>query len=365
MVNMNNTFLEIQNLEIRYKDSEFYIKDFSLCVTKGEFVVLLGESGCGKTTILNSIAGFLHPINGDIKIDGKSVINLPPGKREIGMVFQGDSLFHHMNVYENLEFGLRARGVKSKERKSLIMNAISIVKLDDKAYSKSEELSSGQKQRVELARLLLRNGRLWLLDEPLSNLDPLLKYELRDEIKKIQQKSNSTTIYVTHSQSEALTLADRIAVLKDGKLIQYDIPSKIYDEPTNSYVAEFVGEPGINLFHAQIHLRNSNRQLEIEKLKLFFDLPPLFSFEDDFTSVGFRPEDTFDHVLQNQTEYIHASIISKEIRGNRILAKVRFSDCEFFVEGMRENFHNKSDIKIPIHLSKLKFFRKDGTRIIL
>lgn len=359
---MDNIHLILHNLEITYGDSEFRVDDFSLSVKRGEFVVILGESGSGKTTILNSIAGFLRPTKGDLLLDGKSIIHLPPGKREIGMVFQGAALFPKMTVYKNLQFGLNARKVPKNQQEQMIKWALQKVKLQDKEHAKPADLSSGQKQRVGLARLLLRGAKIWLLDEPLSNLDPPLKYELRDEIKKIQRENEVTTIYVTHSQSEALALADRIALIRNGNLIQYDSPENIYDQPLTTYVAEFVGDPGMNVFTASVSDSHGKRQLNIPELDVSFDLPNSFT-GPEIGSVGFRPEDVMNLNPQAEINRIAAEVVSKEIRGKNILLKVRVTDREFYIEGSRELLEHQNRIDISLQSSMFMFFDHSNSRI--
>lgn len=360
---MSAPYLILDNLDVKYPNSDFIVKNFSLPVNQGEFIVILGESGSGKTTILNTIAGFLHPNKGDIIVAGRSIIKAKPGERGIGMVFQGDSLFPHMSVYSNLEFGLKARGVPEAQRRERINQTLQLIQLQNNSASMPDALSSGQKQRVELARLLLRDASLWLLDEPLSNLDPLLKYEIRSEIKKIQREKGITTVYVTHSQSEALTLADRIAIIQNGRLIQYDSPSTIYDDPKTKYAATFIGEPGANLFHASVITEGGKVYLVIKELHIKLVLPPVYSIPCSQLYVGLRPEHCFGGIDKDNAAEISAVVVEKELRGERALAKVCLENREFYVETNRNHINIGTPISLRICLSNLIFFAPDGARI--
>ncbi len=356
-------YLVIHGMEVEFPSTAFRIKNFNLSLEKGELVVLLGESGSGKTTILNAIAGFDKLSNGQITLGEITITSLSPRERGIGMVFQGNSLFPNMNIFSNLEFGLKARNLPKEFRKSKILEVLERVKLTEKINSYPSELSSGQKQRVELARLLLREAPLWLLDEPLSNLDPPLKYELRDEIKRMHSKQNATTIYVTHSQSEALALADRVAIISNGSLIQVDTPAIINDKPLTSYVAQFIGEPGMNIFDAVLFPSINGAAIEIPQLHFNATLLNYRTVTKTDCKVGFRPEDIIFHDSNSTMPSILAKVISKELRGKRILAKVIVEQREFFIEGLRENLESSYVVSIAINLSCLNVFDSEGTRL--
>jgi len=226
------------------------VDGIDLAVAPGEFVTLLGPSGCGKTTTLNLIAGFLAPDGGHIALGGKLVENLPPFQRDLGMVFQDYALFPHMTVADNVAFGLKMRKVAKDEISARVAEALALVKLDGFGSRRSNQLSGGQRQRVALARALVIRPTMLLLDEPLSNLDLKLREEMRTEISALQRRLGIATVFVTHDQGEALTMSDRIAVMRDGKIEQIGAPAEIYERPATRFVAGFIGS--INMVPAKV-----------------------------------------------------------------------------------------------------------------
>ncbi|MDF2959591.1 MAG: transporter [Paenibacillus sp.] len=233
--------LSIQNLTKRYKTGEG-VSNISLNVNKGELVTLLGPSGCGKTTVLRSIGGFLEPDSGDIVIEGKSVLKLPPEKRPTAMVFQGYNLWPHMNVYNNLAFGLKIRKKSSAEIEEAIKRVLDLVRLPGSQKKYPSELSGGQQQRVAVARAFLLEPAVLLLDEPFSALDAKLRHEMREELRDIQASTGLTMVFVTHDQEEALSISDRIIVMNAGNIEQEASPQEIYDSPSSLFVAQFIGK---------------------------------------------------------------------------------------------------------------------------
>ncbi|WP_172255830.1 ABC transporter ATP-binding protein [Saccharibacillus deserti] len=233
--------LSVRELSKRYKTGDG-VSGINIDIQKGELVTLLGPSGCGKTTVLRSIGGFLEPDSGDILIEGRSVIQLPPEKRPTSMVFQSYNLWSHMSVYENLAFGLKIRKKSKAEIRASVDEALKLVRLSGFEKKVPAELSGGQQQRVALARSLLLNPAVLLLDEPFSALDAKLRHEMREELREIQMKTGLTMVFVTHDQEEALSLSDRIIVMNHGRIEQIAQPHKIYDEPASLYVAGFIGK---------------------------------------------------------------------------------------------------------------------------
>ncbi len=232
--------LVVQNLTKRYKTGDG-VSDINLTVKQGELVTLLGPSGCGKTTVLRSIGGFLEPDGGDILIEGRSVIGVPPEKRPTSMVFQSYNLWSHMSVYENLAFGLKIRKMPKLEIRAAVADALKLVRLSGYEKKYPAELSGGQQQRVALARSLLLKPAVLLLDEPFSALDAKLRHEMREELREIQMQTGLTMVFVTHDQEEALSLSDRIVVMNHGRIEQIAGPQQIYDAPETLYVASFIG----------------------------------------------------------------------------------------------------------------------------
>lgn len=234
-------FLELVDLTVAYQKNPPVLKSLTLSMEKGEFVSLLGPSGCGKTTTLRVIAGFLKPIRGRVIVNGKDYTNVPPHKRNMGIVFQNYALFPHMNAFENVAFGLRMRKFSKSEIEKKVKRALELVGLSGFESRLPSELSGGQQQRVAIARAIVIEPDLLLMDEPLSNLDANLRAEMRSEIRQLQQKLSITTIYVTHDQAEAVALSDRIVVMKDGKIEQVGTPQEVYTSPKTKFVASFMG----------------------------------------------------------------------------------------------------------------------------
>ena len=237
------------------------LKDIDIDVKSGEFLVLLGPSGCGKSTLLHSLAGLTNITSGDIIMDGKRVNDLPCHKRDIAMVFQSYALYPSMSVRSNISFPLEMRKVSSADRVIAVDRVANLLKINHLLDRKPGQLSGGQRQRVAIGRALVRDPRLFLFDEPLSNLDALLRVEMRTELKKLHQRIGKTTVYVTHDQVEAMTLASRIAILNNGVLQQLGTPSEVYDRPANLFVATFIGSPSMNLL--PVRLQNDGGDLSV------------------------------------------------------------------------------------------------------
>src|SRR6478609_3473150 len=244
-------FLEIAGLKKRFGAVEI-LKGIDLELEKGGFLVLVGPSGCGKSTLLNTIAGLETITEGDIRIDDRSIADLHPSKRDIAMVFQSYALYPNMTVAGNISFGMEMRGVPADERQKAIDKVAKVLQIGHLLTRKPSQLSGGQRQRVAMGRALVRDPKLFLFDEPLSNLDAKLRVDMRVEIKRLHATTGTTIVYVTHDQIEAMTLATKIAVLKDGEVQQVGTPAEIYNRPTNLFVADFMGNPAMNLMEASI-----------------------------------------------------------------------------------------------------------------
>src|SRR5437899_9739471 len=244
--------ITFDNVTKTYGDGFLAVSDLDLDVEDGEFVVFVGPSGCGKTTALRMIAG-LEPISsGTVSVGGDVVNDLPPKARDMAMIFQNYALYPHMNVYDNMGFGLKMRGVDRAEIKRRVDEAARILGLSEVLSKRPRHLSGGQRQRVAMGRAIVREPQACLMDEPLSNLDAKLRVQMRAEIARIQRDLRVTTIYVTHDQSEAMTLGDRVCVLRGGLLQQVDRPQVLYDHPANLFVAGFIGSPAMNLVEAEL-----------------------------------------------------------------------------------------------------------------
>jgi multiple sugar transport system ATP-binding protein len=269
------------------------VKQIDLTVEDGEFMVLVGPSGCGKTTILRLIAGLEEPTGGEIYIGDQLVNGMPPKERDVAMVFQNYALYPHMTVYENMAFGLKLRRIPKAEIADRVREAAALLELEQLLDRKPRQLSGGQRQRVALGRALVRKPQVFLFDEPLSNLDAKLRVQMRTEIKKLHQRLQATMIYVTHDQIEAMTMGDRIAVLKAGIIHQIDTPTWIYQHPADLFVAGFIGSPAMNFIEMTIQdheglyaVRNAMRLPIPEHLKSAAQ-----AYSGKKVTVGIRPED--------------------------------------------------------------------------
>src|SRR6266581_163523 len=293
-------FLDLIALRKRYGTIEV-LKNINIELEEGGFLVLVGPSGCGKSTLLSTIAGLETITEGEIRLAGKVINDLHPSKRDIAMVFQSYALYPTMTVEANIGFGLEMRGVPKLERAKAVARVAETLQLTHVLKRKPSQLSGGQRQRVAMGRVLVRNPRLFLFDEPLSNLDAKLRVDMRVEIKRLHQETGRTVVYVTHDQIEAMTLATKIAVLKDGELQQVGTPHEIYNRPTNLFVADFMGSPSMNLLEGRVLRSNGEASVVIERVgpdPIAFPVPASANVEklSDGAKVifGIRPEAVSD-----------------------------------------------------------------------
>jgi multiple sugar transport system ATP-binding protein len=314
------------------------VDNFDLTIKDEEFLVLLGPSGCGKTTTMRMIAGLEEITSGTIKINDIIVNNLEPKDRDVSMVFQSYGLYPNMTVYENVRFPLKIRKIESSLHENLIMNALNMLELKDFMNRKPAELSGGQKQRVALARALVRTPNLFLMDEPLSNLDAKLRVSTRAQIKHLQNELKITTVYVTHDQVEAMTLADRVVVMNNGKIQQVAPPQEIYNNPLNTFVASFIGNPAMNLVDINLKNQNiTNNDFQLSKLKM----------KDGKYILGFRAEDA--RIEENGN--FSGSIYSIEHLGDVTLVTFKLKNNLIHVKAsnnFRANIGDYISVKIPI-----------------
>lgn len=291
------------------------VNKFDLTIADREFLVLLGPSGCGKTTTMRMIAGLEDPTDGEILIDGQVVNDLEPKDRDVAMVFQSYALYPNLNVYENIRFPLRVRGVDPTTHNEKVMRASAMVELDEFLHRKPAELSGGQRQRVALARAIVREPNVFLMDEPLSNLDAKLRVSTRAQIKNLSHELAATTIYVTHDQIEAMTLADRVVVMEKGIVQQVGSPTDIYDRPANTFVASFIGNPAMNLIDGEIAGGAfTAKHTNIPGLKV----------KDGPITLGFRAEDA---TVSAEGGNINAPIYTLELLGDATMVSVRIGSA--------------------------------------
>ena len=320
--------------------------DFNLIIKDKEFLVLLGPSGCGKTTTMRMIAGLEDLSKGIIKIGSKIVNDLEPKDRDVSMVFQSYGLYPNMTVYENVRFPLKIRKVPKENHDDLVMNAVRMVELEDFCHRRPAELSGGQKQRVALARALVRKPNVFLMDEPLSNLDAKLRVSTRAQIKHLQNKLKVTTIYVTHDQIEAMTLADRVVVMNNGIIQQIGTPKQIYDKPINIFVASFIGNPAMNLINGKI----KDGQFLSENINI-----KKFSNKNGKYILGFRAEDATISIGSKGN--IKGPIFSVELLGDAIMVTLKINESFISVKVNNDFEASIGDVvNISILSSKCQIF---------
>jgi sn-glycerol 3-phosphate transport system ATP-binding protein len=309
------SFLELKNITKIYPNGTKAVDETSLNVEDGEFVVFVGPSGCGKSTLLRMIAGLEDITGGEISLDGKVINNIDPSERDVAMVFQNYALYPHMSVYNNMAYGLKNRGISKEDIATKVNDAAELLEIDQLLSRKPSMLSGGQRQRVAMGRAIVRNPKIFLFDEPLSNLDAKLRNQMRLEIKKLQRQMDVTSVFVTHDQTEAMTLGDRIVVINNGIVEQVGTPKDIYSKPNTKFVAEFIGSPQMNLFNCKIE--NGNAKIG----DVHINLENSINIQD--ASIGVRPDDIqvnqngkFE-TKANLVEYLGSDMIIYSSIGNQ------------------------------------------------
>ena len=346
------SFIEISNVSKFWGDVKA-VENLNINVDEGEFVVLLGPSGCGKSTTLRLIAGLESVSSGEISIAGKNINNLDPSLRNISMVFQSYALFPHLNVEENIVFGLKVRNVKSTDRKIRLKKVAEKVGLTNYLKRKPAELSGGQRQRVALARAIISDNKICLMDEPLSNLDAKLRNQMRLEIRSLQKDLNITLLYVTHDQTEAMSMADKIVLLNEGEIVQQGNPKILYEKPDNIFTAKFLGNPPMNLIN--IFAEGNEIFNSIMGEKYFTD--EKFSNK---TYLGIRPED-----IEISKEGIKCIINDIDYQGSDVVLSLQLGDQEIYA---RLDSKKSEDLDKQVYISwdknNLHFFDlESGERV--
>ena len=318
--------LSLKNIQKVYPNGFVAVKDFNLEIEDKEFIIFVGPSGCGKTTTLRMIAGLEEISQGELWIGDKLVNDVEPKDRDIAMVFQNYALYPHMSVYDNMAFGLKLRKTPKAEIDKLVHEAAKILDIEHLLDRKPKALSGGQRQRVAMGRAIVRNPKVFLMDEPLSNLDAKLRVQMRIEIAKLHQRLGTTIIYVTHDQTEAMTLGTRIVVMKDGVIQQVDTPQNLYDRPQNLFVAGFMGSPQMNFLDAVVEIQGETAYLKIANKAV--PLPPEKSkklieggYDGKTVTFGIRPEDVYDSEMMveaSPTSVFEASIRVYELLGAEV-----------------------------------------------
>ncbi|HEY9386793.1 MAG TPA: ABC transporter ATP-binding protein [Nitrososphaeraceae archaeon] len=366
--------LRIKNLTKEYGRDVKALDDFSLEINSGEFMVLLGPSGCGKTTAVRCIAGLLTPNSGQIYIGDQLVNDLPPKDRDVAMVFQNYALYPHMSVYDNIAFPLKMRKKSRHHIEEKIRYAADLLGMKDLLYRKPKELSGGQMQRVALGRAIVREPKVFLMDEPLSNLDAKLRMYMRTEIKKLQRQVGITTLYITHDQIEAMSMADKIAVMNGGILQQVGTPQQVYNQPTNTFVAGFIGSPSMNFLECILVEGSSMIQLKSNN-NISFKLPHMTtkSFSKPLpksVTLGIRPKDILILVEDKNTADIkmNGEITFAEMLGDDSIVEVKVGSNLIKVANAGSNFDLTvgQDVILGIPYSKVHFFSAEtGKKVSL
>lgn len=350
--------LKLQNLQKKYRPDVIPVKDISLEIADGEFLTLLGPSGCGKSTLLRLIAGLEAPTRGEVMIDGKNVNQTAPGDRNMAMVFQSYALYPHMTAAENIGTALKLQKMPRDEIKRRVNDAAHKLELTNLLNRKPGNMSGGQRQRVALARALVRDPEVFLLDEPLSNLDALLREQVRAQMKQLFKEQNKPVVYVTHDQTEAMTLSTKVAVLNQGMIQQLDPPSHIYSHPANEFVASFVGSPQMNL----ITLRCQGNKAFLGKYPL--ELPNT-NYKPEQIVLGIRPEDI--SLASSESKFtIMGKAYLVEPLGKDNLVSAKIIDSEITVRALLASDTDCQDktIALAINLSKIHWFDiQSGDRI--
>ena len=414
----NDEYVKLSNITKIYENGVEAVHNFNLNIKKHEFVVFVGPSGCGKSTTLRMIAGLEEISGGELYINGKFSNNRSPKDRNIALVFQSYALYPHMNVYDNIAFGLKMRKFPKAEIDKRVKEAAKILGLEDYLNRKPKELSGGQRQRVALGRAIVRDADLFLMDEPLSNLDAKLRVQMRSEIVKLHKRMNSTTIYVTHDQTEAMTMADRIVVMKDGYVQQIGTPKEIYLYPANKFVAEFIGSPSTNIIKAiydkgtikfdennsialdekfikahdeyyekfnvdvKANLEEAVKKLHDEQSKKKPNDKEILKLQSNVNNLqekyeclkkikvglpheiyfGVRPEDIHHHIDANKTYtksvFFYPNIVLSELLGNEFYVHINFAGNEIIakVPAMERIYQIGEKFKVHFDMDKIHIF---------
>lgn len=363
--------MQLNHIHKKYDNAENYsVTDFNLHIKDREFIVFVGPSGCGKSTTLRMIAGLEDISEGELKIGDVVMNDVAPKDRDIAMVFQNYALYPHMSVYDNMAFGLKLRKYDKAEIDKRVKNAAEILGLAQYLERKPAALSGGQRQRVALGRAIVRDAKVFLMDEPLSNLDAKLRVAMRAEIAKLHRRLETTTIYVTHDQTEAMTMADRIVIMKDGFVQQIGSPQEVYNTPNNVFVAGFIGSPAMNFFNVtlkdgvisngkglSLHLPEAKRKLLEDK-----------GYNGKELIFGIRPEDIESSQIAIDTypsSSVKAEVVVSELLGAETMLYTRVDDTEFVSKVDARDFHKPGEtVELAFDLNKSHFFDKETEEVI-
>ena len=366
--------LSLKNVTKKYPNGFVAVKDFNLEIADKEFIIFVGPSGCGKSTTLRMIAGLEDISSGELYIDGKLVNDVEPKDRDIAMVFQNYALYPHMSVYDNMAFGLKLRKTPKDEIDKKVHDAAKILDLEHLLDRKPKALSGGQRQRVAMGRAIVRSPKVFLMDEPLSNLDAKLRGQMRVEISKLHQRLETTIIYVTHDQTEAMTLGTRIVVMKDGVVQQVDSPQNLYDKPCNKFVAGFIGAPQMNMIDAQVAKNGADVTLAFGGHTLTLPQAKGKALEEagyvgKVVTLGIRPEDLHDEeafLAENPKSTFQVEIRVYEMLGSEVLLYFDIDDANFTAKvNPRTTARPGDTVKLAMDLDKVHIFDKETECVII
>ena len=366
--------LSLRGVEKIYPNGFKAVQNFNLDIDDKEFIIFVGPSGCGKSTTLRMIAGLEDISAGTLEIDGKVVNDVEPKDRDIAMVFQNYALYPHMTVYENMAFGLKLRKLPKDEIDKKVRNAASILGLEALLDRKPKALSGGQRQRVAMGRAIVRNPKVFLMDEPLSNLDAKLRVQMRIEIAKLHESLGATIIYVTHDQTEAMTLGTRIVVMKDGVVQQVDTPKNLYNNPCNTFVASFIGSPQMNFLDAKVNvISKDDVELKVGSYNLKLPADKIEKLVNDNYNgkeviLGIRPEDIKGAQIAIDTypsSSVKAEVVVSELLGAETMLYTRVDDTEFVSKVDARDFHSPGEtVELAFDLNKSHFFDKETEKTV-
>lgn len=364
--------ISLKNVYKIFDDGTTAVNDFSIEIADKEFIILVGPSGCGKSTTLRMIAGLEHITKGELKIGDRIVNDVAPKDRDIAMVFQSYALYPHMTVYKNMAFGLELRKMPKDEIDKRVREAARVLDIEHLLKRKPKALSGGQRQRVALGRAMVRSPSVFLLDEPLSNLDAKLRTNMRTEIKKLHQRLGTTFIYVTHDQTEAMTMGDRIVVMKDGVIQQVDSPQNLYKHPQNMFVAGFIGSPQMNFLDAEVKSKNGKIFLSLAENELdvtdsFAKTNEIKEYFNKSVKVGIRPEDvTVDNefIVKNPDKVLTAKLEVSELMGSESYLYLDYSGQKLTARVAADSPANES-VELGILTDRIHLFDPNSTSNII
>ena len=365
------TTLKLDKIYKKYPNATHYsVEDFSIDIKDKEFIVFVGPSGCGKSTTLRMVAGLEEITEGKLYIDGEVVNDKSPKDRDIAMVFQNYALYPHMTVYENMAFGLKLRKYKKGDIDKRVREAAASLGLTEFLDRKPADLSGGQRQRVAMGRAIVRDAKVFLMDEPLSNLDAKLRVTMRAEIAKITRNIGATTIYVTHDQTEAMTMASRIVIMKDGIIQQIGSPQEVYDTPNNVFVAGFIGSPAMNFFKVKFEngMISNGHDLTLEVTDPQRRYLVERGYEGKEVIFGIRPEDIQSEQIfldSYPKSVVRSEVVVSELLGAETMLYSKVGDTEFIARVDARDYHNPGEtVELGFNMNKAHFFDPETELVI-